>query len=76
MSWLVADRTLNSQVNKITTELQAIVQLELGVLLLGLLSLVMMLDLDGGLVSNKLHVHGRIYSRARWGGLRCLWRRV
>jgi hypothetical protein len=65
MSWLVADRTLNSQVNKITTELQAIVQLELGVLLLGLLSLVMMLDLDGDLVSNKLHVHGRIYSRAR-----------
>jgi hypothetical protein len=64
MSWLGAARTLNSQVNKITTELQAIVQLELGVLLLGLLSLVMVLDLDGDLVS-KLRAHGRIYSRAR-----------
>jgi len=53
MSWLVADRTLNSQVNKITTELQAIVQ-----------SFVLVLDLDGDLVS-KLHAHGRIYSRAR-----------
>jgi len=51
-------------VNKITTELQAIVQLELGILLLGLLSLVMVLDLDGDFVS-KLHAHGRIYSRAR-----------
>ena len=50
--------------NKITTELQAIVQLELGILLLGLLSLVMVLDLDGDFVS-KLHAHGRIYSRVR-----------
>jgi len=64
MSRLVADRTWNPQVNKITTELQAIVQLELGILLLGLLSLVMVLDLDGDFVS-KLHAHGRIYSRAR-----------